>query len=108
MVHMANLNYTPTAAPATAPDPIFALTNCHRTAWRKASRARNLTTEMVDAHCELYDRIQATTPTTLAGHLAKARYLLVETIANGMDAGGVSDHMHQAETVLDEMSAVLA
>ncbi len=45
---------------------------------------------------------------TLAGHLAKARYLLIETIENGMDAGSMSDCMHQAETVLNEMSAALA
>src|SRR5260370_834604 len=91
----ADLHITPNGAATRANvrravdnDPILARIERRRAAWQKASAENeNLTKEMVDAHVELYDLIQATTPTTMAGHVAGARYLLVETIANGMDAG---------------------
>jgi hypothetical protein len=105
------LNYTPTTDAATAPDDVSDLIERHREAWRRANNAPGTTTndqmsKLVDAHMEIYDRIQETTPTTMVGHVAKARYLLVETIKNGMEEPIWSDSIDMLESMFSELEKI--
>ena len=92
---------------ATNKDPIFTLIQQHRAAWQRAEEASDATgdelTKLVDVHAELHSLLEGTTPTTMAGHVAKWRYVLIETIQNGMEEPNWSDNVHMLQGMFDEL-----
>jgi len=92
---------------ATNKDPIFTLIQQHRAAWQRAEEASDATgdelTKLVDVHAEPYSLLEGTTPTTMPGHVAKWRYVLIETIQNGMEEPNWSDNVHMLQGMFDEL-----